>query len=169
MALVVRPVAAALFALGCLTAAPVAAQSLSAFGTDNKGKAIGELTDAQILEALEQDGRVSMSGAFFETDSAALSDSAGEVLFKLANAMKEMPNTRLAVIGHTDATGKFDYNLELSQKRADSVAEVLLGDPNNIDRERLVAVGVGPIAPVASNESEEGRGLNRRVSFVLIE
>ena len=145
------------------------AQTASSFETDNRAKALGELTDEQVAEALANDGRVAMSGEFFETDSAALSESSADVLHKLAATMYQMADTRLAVIGHTDSTGPFEHNLELSQARAQAVVAALLKEPYNIAPTRLVAVGVGPISPVASNKSDEGRALNRRVTFVLIE
>ncbi len=73
------------------------------------------------------------------------------------------------MIGHTNSTGPFEHNLELSEARAQTVFAALLKEPYNIAPTRLVAVGVGPIAPVASNKSDEGRALDRRVTFVLIE
>ena len=145
------------------------AQTASSFETDNRAKALGELTDEQVAEALANDGRVAMSGEFFETDSATLSESSADVLHKLAATMYQMADTRLAVVGHTDSTGPFEHNLELSQARAQAVVAALLKEPYNIAPTRLVAVGVGPISPVASNKSDEGRALNRRVTFVLIE
>ena len=149
------------------SAAP--AQTASGFNTDNRAKALGELTDEQVAEALANDGRVAMSGEFFETDSATLSESSADVLHKLAATMYQMADTRLAVVGHTDSTGPFEHNLELSQARAQAIVAALLNEPYNIAPTRLVAVGVGPISPVASNKSDEGRALNRRVTFVLIE
>ena len=145
------------------------AQTASSFETDNRAKALGELTDEQVAEALANDGRVAMSGEFFETDSATLSESSADVLHKLAATMYQMADTRLAVVGHTDSTGPFEHNLELSQARAQAIVAALLKEPSNIASTRLVAVGVGPISPVASNKSDEGRALNRRVTFVLIE
>jgi outer membrane protein OmpA-like peptidoglycan-associated protein len=58
--------------------------------------------------------------------------------------------------------------LDLSKRRADAVRNALLEDPYNVEPERLVALGVGQIAPVASNKSEEGQALNRRVEFIVI-
>ena len=150
-------------------AASAQTASSSNFGIDNRAKALGELTDEQIAEALANDGRVAMSGEFFETDSATLSESSADVLHKLAATMYQMADTRLAVVGHTDSTGPFEHNLELSQARAQAIVAALLKEPYNIAPTRLVAVGVGPISPVASNLSDEGRALNRRVTFVLIE
>jgi outer membrane protein OmpA-like peptidoglycan-associated protein len=145
------------------------AQTASSFETDNRAKALGELTDEQVAEALANDGRVAMSGEFFETDSATLSESSADVLHKLAATMYQMADTRLAVVGHTDSTGPFEHNLELSQARAQAIVAALLKEPYNIAPTRLVAVGVGPISPIASNKSDEGRALNRRVTFILIE
>jgi OOP family OmpA-OmpF porin len=145
------------------------AQTASSFETDNRAKALGELTDEQVAEALANDGRVAMSGEFFGTDSATLSESSADVLHKLAATMYQMADTRLAVVGHTDSTGPFEHNLELSEARAQAIVAALLKEPYNIAPTRLVAVGVGPISPVASNKSDEGRALNRRVTFVLIE
>jgi len=85
------------------------------------------------------------------------------------NGERDEDCIRLAVVGHTDSTGAFEHNLELSEARAQAVVTALLNEPYNIAPTRLVAVGVGPIAPVASNLSDEGRALNRRVTFVLIE
>ena len=133
------------------------AQTASSFETDNRAK------------ALANDGRVAMSGEFFDTDSATLSESSADVLFKLTSTIWQMADIRLAVVGHSDSTGPFEHNLELSEARAQAVVAALLEEPYNIAPTRLVAVGVGPIAPMASNLSDEGRALNRRVTFVLIE
>jgi outer membrane protein OmpA-like peptidoglycan-associated protein len=70
-------------------------------------------------------------------------------------------------VGHTDSTGKFKYNLGLSERRARSMANELLR--NGVAKDRLAPVGVGPLDPVASDDTEEGRALNRRVDVVLIE
>ncbi len=122
------------------------AQTASSFGTDNRAKALGELTDEHVAEALAKDGRVAMSGEFFETDSATLSESSADVLHKLAATMYQMADTRLAVVGQTDSTGPFEHNLELSQARAQAIVAALLKEPYNIAPTRLVAVGVGPIS-----------------------
>jgi len=125
------------------------AQSVPNF-TNNRAQAIGEMTDARVMEVLREDGKVSMSGAFFEHDSATLNSSAPLVLFKLAKAMEGEPDVRLAIVGHTDSTGDFNYNVDLSRRRAETVRNTLLGEPYNVPEERLVAMGAGPIKPVAS-------------------
>jgi outer membrane protein OmpA-like peptidoglycan-associated protein len=148
-----------------ITGSSALAQS---FGQE-RARAIGEMTDAAIVEALREDGRVSMSGGFFDTDSDALTGTSSEVLFKIASAMASLPEMRLVIVGHTDSVGDFNYNIDLAQRRANAVRNTLLGEPYNVAAERLVAMGAGPIAPVASNLGDEGRALNRRVEFVLLD
>ncbi len=70
------------------------------------------------------------------------------------------------VVGHTDTVGNADSNLKLSRDRADSVIQALVGT-HGIASARLKSFGNGPFAPVASNGSDEGRGLNRRVELVM--
>ncbi|NOE32248.1 DUF1214 domain-containing protein [Ruegeria sp. HKCCD7318] len=147
-----------------VTTGPLHAQQ---FGQE-RARAVGELTDEAVVSALREDGRVSMSGGFFETDSDALTGTSPEVLFKVASAMATLPEMRLAIVGHTDSVGDFAYNIYLAERRAAAVRNALMGEPYNVAAERLVAMGAGPIAPVASNLSEEGRALNRRVEFVLL-
>lgn len=122
----------------------------------------------EIAGALSRDGRVSIRGVLFETDSASLLPDTKVVLLKLATVLEENQKIRLAVVGHTDSTGKFDYNKRLSQQRAESIVTVLQTD-YKIDETRLVAVGIGPLVPVGDNETVEGRAQNRRVEFVLID
>ena len=85
----------------------LSAQSLANVKMDARAQTLGEMTDDQVLETLRSNGRVSMSGAFFETDSATLNTSADVSLSKIAKALEGMPDTRLAVVGHTDNTGDF--------------------------------------------------------------
>jgi outer membrane protein OmpA-like peptidoglycan-associated protein len=139
-----------------------------AYGQE-RARVIGEMTDEAIVEALREDGRVAMSGGFFEFDSAELTRTSPEVLFKVASAMKTLEEMRLAIVGHSDSVGDINYNVDLSRRRAEAVREALLGEPYNVQPERLVAMGAGPIAPVMSNISEEGRALNRRVEFIIID
>lgn len=157
----------AAMALG-LSAAGNSSFAQTTFGQE-RARVIGEMTDAEIVKTLREDGRASMSGGFFETDSDELTGTSSEVLFKVANAMASLPEMRLVIVGHTDNVGDFNYNIDLAERRANAVRSALLGEPYNVPSEHLVAMGAGPIAPVASNLGEEGRALNRRVEFVLLD
>ena len=120
-----------------------------------------------IAKALKKDGRVAISGGIlFETDSAKLAPSAANLVSRLAEVMKSNPNLKVAVVGHTDNTGDFKYNLQLSQRRANAMVDALVKD--GVTPNRLTGVGVGSLSPVASNDTAEGRAQNRRVEVVLI-
>ena len=120
-----------------------------------------------IAKALEKDGRVVISGGIlFETDSAELMPSAADLVTRLSDVMKQNPDLKVAVVGHTDSTGDYNYNLKLSERRANAIVEALVKD--GVAANRLAAVGVGPLSPVASNDTTAGRAQNRRVELVLI-
>jgi outer membrane protein OmpA-like peptidoglycan-associated protein len=120
-----------------------------------------------IAKALEKDGRVAVSGGIlFETDSAKLAPSAANVVGRIAEMMKKKPDLKVAVVGNTDNTGDFNYNLQLSERRAKAMVDALVKE--GIASNRLVAVGVASLTPVASNDTTEGRAQNRRVELVLI-
>lgn len=113
---------------------------------------------------LQEDGRVVLGGLFFAHDDARLLPESKPALDEVAKFLAA-GDGRYFVVGHTDATGSFDHNRKLSAERAAAVARALVDD-YGIDRARLVAHGVGPLAPVAANGSEQGRALNRRVELV---
>lgn len=147
---------------------PMAGHAQSGVTQNNDALAIGDLNETEVLDALIANGRVSMSGAFFGNDSTKLDSTSVQNLSKLAYAMEKMPDRHVVIVGNTDSVGDFNYNLSLSKARADAVRNALISDPYNITPELLVAIGVGPIDPVASNASEVGRGLNRRVTFLVL-
>lgn len=86
-------------------------------------------------------------------------------LAEIAAALRADPTLTLSVVGHTDNQGDYGYNRALSERRALAVVAALGADAT-IAADRLLPVGVGPVSPVASNESDEGRALNRRVELV---
>jgi outer membrane protein OmpA-like peptidoglycan-associated protein len=104
-------------------------------------------------------------GIQFDFDSDALKPDSAPVLEEIAKAMAETPGLKLYVVGHSDNEGTLQYNQDLSTRRASSVVSELTGH-HGIESGRLAALGVGPAAPVASNDSEDGRALNRRVELV---
>ena len=86
-------------------------------------------------------------------------------LKEIAHLLQEDPQLKLYVVGHTDNQGVLDMNLELSKRRADAVLTALTAK-FGVAAARLHALGDGPSAPVASNDTEEGRSRNRRVELV---
>jgi outer membrane protein OmpA-like peptidoglycan-associated protein len=102
----------------------------------------------------------------FAFDSAKLNPQFDPVLDKLAQTLVEYNKTVIQVAGHTDSTGSHDYNMRLSQQRADSVKAYLTGQ--GVPANRLVTVGAGPDHPIASNATEEGRAENRRVEITIV-
>lgn len=106
------------------------------------------------------------SGILFDVDKAALRPAAEMNLEKLANILNKYADTDVLIEGHTDDTGPDEYNLTLSQKRAQSVANYLAG--LQVDATRFTIMGYGESQPIASNETSQGRQENRRVELAIM-
>lgn len=115
---------------------------------------------------INTDGKVVLDGLFFDHDGTELKQSSNKALQKIADYLKSPQNSRFYVVGHTDSVGKYDYNLQLSKARAESVVKALT-EQYKIKKGRLTAIGVGPVSPISTNQLEDGRALNRRVELVL--
>lgn len=107
-----------------------------------------------------------LKNIFFAWNSAELQPESFAELNKLLSFMRENPEVRIEVSGHTDNTGSPEYNLKLSLNRAKVVADYLI--KNGMDPSRIVARGYGEKQPVAGNDTEEGRALNRRTEFRIL-
>jgi len=129
---------------------------------------INEASEQEIATALQRDGSVAISGGIlFAFDSAKINPGAENIVAKIAGMLAQNPTLEVAVVGYTDNTGDFNYNLGLSKRRADAIVSQLIKD--GVSKDRLAGVGVGPLNPIASNATEAGRAENRRVELVLIE
>lgn len=115
--------------------------------------------------SLDADGRVSLYGVHFAHDSDALMPESDPTLEEITKFLKAAPEMQVFVVGHTDMTGGYEYNIGLSERRALAVVKALT-ERYGIAPSRLKAAGIGPLAPVGENLSEEGRALNRRVELV---
>lgn len=102
----------------------------------------------------------------FNTDSYAVRDTLKTDLQAVAQNLMQYPDSNVQVIGHTDSEGDATYNLGLSQRRANSVADVL--QSSGVTYNRLLTTGRGEDQPVASNLTEDGRAQNRRVEIVVV-
>ena len=120
---------------------------------------------ADMDNELKSDGRAVLYGIQFDTDSAVLRPDSEATIAEIAALMQGQPALRLLVVGHTDNQGSLDHNLSLSKRRADAVVAALASD-HGIAGNRLDPHGVAYLAPVASNASDAGRELNRRVELV---
>ena len=121
---------------------------------------------SEIQQAMNRDGRVAIYGVLFDTDKSEIKPESAPQLEEMGRYLQQNPTVSDYVVGHTDNQGKLDYNLGLSQRRADAVVTALT-TTYKVARTRLVGKGVAGLAPVSSNQSEEGRAKNRRVELVL--
>ena len=124
-----------------------------------------ELDNAKIERVAEGIQITFDSGILFGFDSDQLKPEARDNLRTLLQSLNEFPNTELLVVGHTDAIGSESYNQRLSERRARSAAEYLMS--MGLDGHRVELQGLGEIEPVADNDSEDGRALNRRVEVAI--
>jgi outer membrane protein OmpA-like peptidoglycan-associated protein len=104
-------------------------------------------------------------GLLFPFDSDVLLPAAQGNLVKFATSLKDYPRTQVTIVGHADAKGTSDYNLKLSERRAQSAATFI--SAQGIDRTRLTTLGRGETEPIASNDTDIGRQQNRRVEVAI--
>jgi OOP family OmpA-OmpF porin len=110
-------------------------------------------------------GHVAVYGIYFDLDSYTIKPESEPTIKAIAEMLKANSSLEVYIIGHTDMTGELEYNMELSGKRAEAVVYALV-EKYDIAADRLMARGVGPLSPVSTNKTEEGRKLNRRVELV---
>jgi outer membrane protein OmpA-like peptidoglycan-associated protein len=107
------------------------------------------------------------SGVYFATDKYNINAASQATLDKLANVLKEYPDTDVLVVGHTDSVGAAAYNMTLSKNRAQSVTNYFVNQ-KGLSPGRFTTNWFGETAPVASNDTAEGRAKNRRVNLAIV-
>jgi OmpA-OmpF porin, OOP family len=115
--------------------------------------------------SLKTTGHVEVPGIFFDTGKSELKPESNAAIAEIAKLLKADLALKVYVVGHTDNVASLDLNMKLSQARANAVVQALVTG-QGIAADRLIGRGVGPLAPVASNDAEEGRTKNRRVELV---
>jgi outer membrane protein OmpA-like peptidoglycan-associated protein len=110
-------------------------------------------------------GHVALYGIYFDTGKSEVKSESQAALQEVAKLLSGDPNLKLLVVGHTDSVGQLEANMKLSQARAEAVVEALTKS-QGVAANRLRPQGAGPIAPVTTNRTEEGRAKNRRVELV---
>lgn len=110
---------------------------------------------------------ITLRGIYFDFNKATIKPESRPALDDAAKILKENPSIKVEIQGHTDSVGSSEYNLTLSQRRAQSVVDYLVQN-YGIEINRLTARGYGKTKPIADNSTAEGRALNRRVEFVIL-
>lgn len=118
------------------------------------------------LEKIKKGSIAVLNNIFFDVDKYELKEKSRAELAKIVRFMTTNPSVRIEVSGHTDNVGADDYNLVLSERRAQAVTKYLID--SGINRARIVPKGYGASAPVGDNNTDQGRQLNRRIEFKIL-
>ncbi|HEU4523764.1 MAG TPA: OmpA family protein [Gemmatimonadales bacterium] len=119
----------------------------------------------RLYDALAEKGRVATQGIYFDTGSDVIRQESAPTLKEIGAMLKDHPDLKLTIEGHTDNVGNAESNQTLSERRASAVRQYLI-DNHQVDGTRLDAKGLGQTKPVGTNETAEGRQQNRRVELV---
>lgn len=119
------------------------------------------------VRMLQPSDIIRLDGVNFEFNKAAIMPESYSILDNAAALLMNHPDMRIEIQGHTDAIGSADYNMKLSYMRANAVRDYLV-DMHMISQARMVPMGYGETRPIATNNTEEGRALNRRVEFFIM-
>ncbi len=155
-------------ALGAILGAVIGGAAGAYIGNymDNQAKEIERDIEGATIERVGEGIKITFdSGILFDIDKADLRDNAKEVLAKFATILNKYSDTEILIEGHTDSTGPSDHNMNLSLRRAQSVANVLTS--NDVIPVRFTIMGYGEDQPMATNSTTEGRQLNRRVDIAI--
>lgn len=124
------------------------------------------IADAKsLMNAIQATGHASVYGIYFDFDKADIKPESEPAIKEIAKLLHDNKGLKIYLVGHTDNVGGLDYNMKLSKARADAVTKELV-TKYTISPDRIKAYGVGSLAPVASNDTEDGRAKNRRVELV---
>ncbi len=118
------------------------------------------------LKNISVGSKIVLKNIFYDFDKATLRPESTAELERLMKFLNDIPTMKIEIGGHTDGKGADDYNMKLSQSRSQSVVDYLVA--HGIDKSRLTAKGYGKTKPIADNETEEGRQLNRRTEFEIL-
>lgn len=120
---------------------------------------------AAMAKGLGDKGHIALYGIYFDTDRATIKPESAPTLAEMAKLLNGQPQLAVFIVGHTDNQGSYEHNMTLSRQRAEAVASALVAS-YKIAKARLRTAGVGYLAPVGSNATDDGRALNRRVELV---
>jgi OmpA-OmpF porin, OOP family len=125
-----------------------------------------KMVDAGAMaKGLREKGHIALYGIYFDTDKAVIKPESRPTLNEIAKLLQAQPQLNVFIVGHTDSQGTYEYNADLSRKRAEAVAAEL-AKAYKIAPARMKTAGIGFLAPIGSNATDDGRALNRRVELV---
>lgn len=153
---------------GAIVGAAVGGATGAAIGNymDRQARELEEDLENATVERVGEGIKITFdSGILFDTESYALKDASKEDIANLAEVLNKYEDTNIMFGGHTDSRGTDEYNQELSENRAKSVAEYAAF--TGVDATRMTIVGYGEDDPIATNDTEAGRQKNRRVEIAI--
>jgi OOP family OmpA-OmpF porin len=124
-----------------------------------------EVTAQDIKGTIASQGKIALYGILFDTGKSEIKPESEKAISSVADYLKENPEVNVYIVGHTDNVGDYAMNQKLSKARGEAVKNYLVSK-YKISSTRLTGDGAGPICPVTTNDTEEGRAINRRVEIV---
>ena len=128
--------------------------------------AFQEVTKDVELKNVAVGSKIILKNIFFDFDKATLRPESTNELERLTKLLQDVPTLKIEIGGHTDSKGADDYNKKLSDNRAKAVVTYLIG--KGIAADRLTSAGYGEEQPIATNDNDEGRQMNRRTEFKIL-
>ena len=135
------------------------------YALDQQAKELEQIPNTVVAKKEDRLVVTMADAVLFDVNSAALKLQAKETLGQMADVMVRYPDSDILVKGHTDSTGPEEYNQELSERRAKTVNEYLIGE--GVSGQRITATGFGETMPVVPNDTPESRQRNRRVEIEI--
>jgi len=123
------------------------------------------ISAAEMQKSISASGKVAIYGILFDFNEAVIKPESAPTLREMASLLKAEPSLKVLVVGHTDNVGAFEFNEDLSKRRAKAVVEAL-ASKHGIEAARMTPLGASFMAPVSTNATDAGRALNRRVELV---
>jgi len=130
---------------------------------DSKGKALSDM-EADFIK----NGLLRVNKIFFDVGKATIKPESYAILDEISRMLDKYPQLNVQISGHTDSDGSSELNMRLSLERATSVKSYILGKSSTLNDSNLIAKGFGSTQPVSTNQTQEGKTLNRRVEFVVL-
>lgn len=127
--------------------------------------AMDNVTLNVLNEGIANKGKIAIYDIYFDTGKSEVKNESNSALAIIADYLKDNPDKKFVIVGHTDYTGNFDANVTLSNDRAKAVIEKLVTE-HGVKQAQLMPYGVGSVSPQMSNATDEGKARNRRVELV---